>query len=232
MEQEVFRSGEGMMPASLNDQHLACVLLLDTSTSMEDGNAIGLLNDAVNTFRVQCKQDDALMRGLDIAVVSFASDVNILQQFVPIAHMEIPRLEANGQTAMGAGIDLALDLVEQRKADYKDLGVPYHRPWIFMITDGAPNDDYEPAFARLKEMQELKKVEMWAVGVPGFDKEILLSLTERVIALDNNLNFAGLFEWLSTSLSVKTNSKPTDGVKYSNLPDGSSVVPPDSWGRP
>ncbi len=230
MEQQVFTSGNGAMPASLNDQHLACVLLLDTSTSMENADAIGALNAAVKSFRTQCMADDALCRGLDIAVVTFDSEIKVVQEFTPVSYMEVPTLVANGQTSMGGGLNVALDMLEQRKTQYKELGVPYHRPWIFMISDGAPNDDYASAFARLKDMQSQKKVELWAVGVPGYDKEIICSLTKRVIELDANLNFAGLFEWLSTSLSVKAQSKPTDKVKYSNLPTGSSVVP-DDWGE-
>ncbi len=230
LEQEIFKNNNGVMPASLNDRHLACVLLLDTSSSMEEGNAIGLLNSAVGIFQNQCKEDDALRRGLDISVVTFDSQVKVVQDFVPISHMEVPQLRTNGSTSMGAGLTKAMELIEARKAQYKELGVPYHRPWIFMITDGEPNDDYVRAFDHIQQMQEMRKVEIWAVGVPGYDKKILTSLTERVIELTDTLNFAGLFEWLSNSLSVKASSQPTDSVQYEVLPEGSRVVP-NSWGK-
>ncbi len=230
MEQQVFSADNGASPASLNDQHLACVLLLDTSLSMETNNAIGALNDAVKQFRKQCIDDELLCRSLDIAVVGFSTDVNILQSFTPITHMEVPTLTAEGQTSMGAGLNTAIDLLEERKAQYKELGVPYHRPWIFMISDGAPNDDYAAAFQRLTDMQALKKLELWAVGVSGYDKEILTSLTKRVIELDETLNFAGLFEWLSSSLSAKSRSKAGDAVAYDNLPENTRVVPSE-WGE-
>ncbi len=230
MEQQVYIQNSGAAPASPNDQHLACVLLLDCSTSMQNDNAIDALNSAVAAFQKQCMNDELLCRGLDIAVVGFASDVKILQDFTPVTHMEVPKLEANGQTAMGAGLNVAMDLLERRKAEYKELGVPYHRPWIFMISDGAPNDEYTAAFTKVNEMQQLKKMELWAVGVAGYEKEILTSLTKRVIELDAGLNFAGLFEWLSGSLSAKSRSKPGDAVSYENLPEGSRVVPSD-WGE-
>ncbi len=230
MEQQVYMANNGAAPASPNDQHLACVLLLDCSSSMQNGNAIDALNSAVSQFRTQCMADELLCRGLDIAVVGFSTDVQVIQDFTPITHMEVPRIIADGQTSMGAGLNVAIDLLERRKGQYKELGVPYHRPWIFMISDGAPNDDYEAAFARVCDMQKQKKLELWAVGVSGYEKDILTSLTNRVIELDANLNFAGLFEWLSTSLSAKSRSKPGDAVSYENLPEGSRVVPSE-WGQ-
>ncbi len=229
MEQQIFVNDNGSEPASLGDQHLACVLLLDASSSMA-GDAINSLNKAIIAFKDQCLKDDALLRSLDISVVSFASTVEVLQDFTPIGEMNVPTLVANGATSMGTGLRTAAELIETRKAKYKTLGVPYHRPWIFMISDGAPNDDYESAFAYINDMQKKSKMELWAVGVPGYDKEILTSLTKRVIELDTGLNFAGLFEFLSVSLSKKSVSKPGDAVEYGELPDGSKVVPSD-WGK-
>lgn len=230
MEQEIYSADNGAAPASVNDQHLACVLLLDTSTSMRNGGAIDRLNEATKIFKEQCSENDALRRGLDIAVVTFNSTVTIVQEFTPVTQMMVPELEANGQTYMGQGLDVAMSLLEERKAQYKEIGIPYHRPWIFMISDGAPNDDYMPVFQRIQEMQKAKKIELWSVGVPGYEKEILTALTKRVIELDENLQFAELFEWLSTSLSKKSSSRPGDIVQYDNLPEGSRVVPSD-WGE-
>ncbi|MDN5313981.1 MAG: hypothetical protein PWP10_2727 [Clostridiales bacterium] len=230
MEQQIYTADNGAAPASVNDQHLACVLLLDVSSSMQNNNAIEKLNEAVVTFKDQCLKDDALRRGLDIAIVTFASNVNILQEFTPVTDMITPVLEANGQTSMGVALTTAVDMLERRKAQYKEIGIPYHRPWVFMISDGAPNDEYAPVFARVNELQQNKKLEIWAVGVPGYEEEILTALTMRVIALDEGLNFASLFEWLSNSLSTKSRSNPGDAVKYDVLPEGSRVVP-SAWGN-
>jgi uncharacterized protein YegL len=197
---------------------------------MQNNNAIEKLNEAVVTFKDQCLKDDALRRGLDIAIVTFASNVNILQEFTPVTDMITPVLEANGQTSMGVALTTAVDMLERRKAQYKEIGIPYHRPWVFMISDGAPNDEYAPVFARVNELQQNKKLEIWAVGVPGYEEEILTALTMRVIALDEGLNFASLFEWLSNSLSTKSRSNPGDAVKYDVLPEGSRVVP-SAWGN-
>jgi uncharacterized protein YegL len=87
--------------------------------------------------------------------------------------MITPVLEADGQTSMGSGLGVAMDMLERRKAQYKEIGIPYHRPWIFMISDGAPNDDYLPAFKRVGEMQQSKKLELWRWACPDMRRKYL-----------------------------------------------------------
>ena len=48
-------------------------------------------------------------------------------------------LTANGNTPMGEGVRLALDLLDKRKQEYKDKGVDYYQPWLVLMSDGQPN---------------------------------------------------------------------------------------------
>ena len=46
---------------------------------------------------------------------------------------------------MGEAISTAvLDMIEERKASYREHGIAYYRPWAFLITDGEPNDHWKP----------------------------------------------------------------------------------------
>jgi uncharacterized protein YegL len=212
--------------AAVNEPHIACVLLLDTSGSMA-GAAIESLNIGLKAFKEQSMLDDLARKRIDVAIVTFNDAVQTIQNFCPLPEMTTPALEASGQTAMGAGLNYAMDLIDKRKALYKEVGTPYFRPWIFMITDGEPTDEYQTAAARLAELEEKRRVMCWAVGVPGYNPAKLKHITDRVIEL-SDVNFASMFEWLSNSMVAVSHSNIGDKVKYDALPENARVIP-DNW---
>jgi uncharacterized protein YegL len=116
----------------------ACVLLLDTSGSMS-GAPIAELNRGMALFRDHLSGDSLASRRVEIAIVTFDNEARLVQDFVTADQFAPPTLTAPGiATSMGAGIQLALDLVQSRKAMYRANGITYYRPWIFLITDGSP----------------------------------------------------------------------------------------------
>jgi uncharacterized protein YegL len=121
----------------------ACVLLLDTSASM-GGAPIAALNDGLTTFKETLAKDPVASKRVEIAVVTFDSNVRLLRDFVTIDQFDPPAIgDLGGATLMSAGINMALELVHNRKARYCSNGVTYYQPWIFMITDGAPTESDE-----------------------------------------------------------------------------------------
>ena len=126
--------------------------------------------------------------------------------------MEVPTLKADGMTAMGAGLNKAMDMITERKRIYNELGTPYHRPWIFCITDGGPNDEYLGPMNRLKQMEYNKGVLAYCVGVDGFDSQTMGEIFDknRIFALEN-LDFTSLFEFVSNSLGTIRESDPSGG---------------------
>ena len=66
------------------------------------------------------------------------------EYFVEAGEFVAPTLPAGGDTPMGAAIHLALNLVNERKQQYKNYGIAYYRPWIFLVTDGEPTDKEWP----------------------------------------------------------------------------------------
>lgn len=68
---------------------------------------------------------------------------------------------------MGAAITKALDMVEERKREYRANGISYYRPWIFLITDGAPTDEWQAAANKVFQGEEDKKFAFFTIGVQG-----------------------------------------------------------------
>lgn len=187
----------------------ACVLLLDTSSSM-GGKPIKELNSGLQLFRDELAQDDLARKRVEVAVVEFNSSVHVVQDFVTAETFQPPTLSAKGVTSMGAGIEKALEITQQRKQTYKDNGVTYYRPWLFLITDGSPTDSTTDAEDKLKRMVDEKGLVFFAVGVEGANMGFLQKLAGAAAKKLDGLNFRDLFQWLSTSMQRVSQSKPGD----------------------
>lgn len=124
---------------------------------------------------------------------------------------------------MGQAVNLAIDSLEARKQEYKANGISYYRPWLFLVSDGAPNDaDWESAAARAVEMEEAKKFKMFCVGVQGADMEVLGKFCVGKPVTLKGLRFRDMFLWLSSSQQSVSRSTPGDEVPLQNptTPDG------------
>jgi uncharacterized protein YegL len=131
-----------------------------------------------------------------------------------------PELKVKGDTPMGAAIKQGIDLVVQRKQEYRDNGIPYFRPWIFLFTDGGPTDDWKWVTALVKEGEQNRSFAFFAVGVEGANFDVLKQIaseTRPPLKLDG-LRFRDMFVWLSRSQRSVSHSKPGEeaGVEFTN----------------
>jgi uncharacterized protein YegL len=190
-----------------------CVLLVDTSGSMS-GERIDALNAGLDTFRDDLLRDALASRRIELAIVTFSSGARIVQDFVTVDRFEPPELCAGGQTHMAAGIAQALNLVDSRKSVYKENGIAYYRPWIFMVTDGQPEGETDDlvlqAAQQIKERESSKKVAFFAVGVEGANMSRLAQLTVRQPVKLKGLKFSDMFVWLSASMQTISHSEVND----------------------
>jgi uncharacterized protein YegL len=217
------RIDEGLEFAENPEPRCPCVLLLDTSGSMQ-GQPIAALNDGLRMFRDELGKDALAARRVEVAVVTFDERVMIVQDFVTTDQFEPPLLSAQGVTLMGTGIHQALDMVQARKSQYKTNGVPYYRPWIFMITDGEsqgePDEVVKQAAQRVRDDEASKRVAFFAVGVEGANMQRLAEISARAPVKLRGLNFVEMFVWLSASMQRVSGSKIDDQV----------ALPPPGWG--
>jgi uncharacterized protein YegL len=200
-----------------------CVLLLDTSWSMK-GEPIDALNQGLAVFKEDVCKDALASRRVEVAIVSFDAEVNVVQDFVTADQFHPPTLTAQGTTHMGSGILTALDMLAARKTQYKTAGVLYYRPWVFMITDGEPQGEAEDvvrhATQRLREDEDHKRVAFFAVGVENANMKRLGEIVVRAPVKLLGLNFVEMFVWLSRSAQAVTHSRPDEQV----------ALPPPGWG--
>ena len=159
------RLEEGVEFATNPDPRCPCLLLLDTSGSMQ-GEPIANLNSGLVLFQTDLQQDELARRRCEVAVVTFGGTVSMMQDFVTADHYYASQLTASGQTPMGAAMLQGLQMIRERKAKYRQAGIDYYRPWMFLITDGEPTDPWEEATRQVHAEVANSGMVFFAVGVP------------------------------------------------------------------
>lgn len=215
---------------NLGERHIPAVLLVDISGSMA-GAPITELNRALVEFG-NALQEDALALGrAEICIISFHTSIQTEMGFRPAAEYDAPVLSADGLTSFNEAIEAGLDAIEARKAEYKRHGVSYYRPWLFVLTDGAPTDNDKEIAAknRLRSAIENKKVIYMPMGIgSGANTKKLQSYypestSSKIVLRAKKDNFKEAFVWLSQSLSVVSHSDPNVSDRV-NLPAVPSII--------
>lgn len=169
------------------------------------GAPIRELSDGLQTFRDQLHGDSLATKRVELSVVTFGP-VRADSGFVSAEYFAPPTLTAQGDTPMGKAIETALAQLKARKAEYRTNGISYFRPWVFLITDGAPTDSWNQAAALVREGEASKAFSFFAVGVSGANMEILRQISVREPLSLQGLQFRELFAWLSASLRAVSQS--------------------------
>lgn len=179
------------------------MLILDTSASME-GEPIQALNKGLAAFKFDIEQDELAALRVEVGIVTFGEEVKCVQTFTTVDNFVAPQYVTVGKTPLGAAINLGLDLLEERKANYRENGIQYYRPWVFLITDGAPTDGeaWKEAAKRVRELEKENRISFFTIAVEGADMDVLKDIAplSRPPLQLRELKFEELFRWLSASV--------------------------------
>lgn len=180
------------------------------------------VNKGLQLLRADLLNDRLASQRVEIAVVTFGP-VRLIQDFVTVDRWLPPRLQASGPTPMGEALRFAVDQIKIRKRAYQEAGIPYYRPWIWLVTDGQPTDNWRDALESVQPEIKGGRVEMFTIGTDDANFEVLREISyPRPPVHLKKAHYQEMFVWLSQSLRPVSRSHPGADLQ---LPS------PSSWGE-
>ncbi|MBQ7650605.1 MAG: VWA domain-containing protein [Victivallales bacterium] len=190
------------------------ILLLDTSSSM-DGSPIDELNMGLRQFIEETANDEAASMSVELEVITFDSSVSVAMPFTPICDVDRnpAPLVAEGMTCMGGAIMKATSDLRSRRKMYRNAGISSYKPWVVLMTDGGPNDNWESAAADMRRLGEEGKIQYIGIEI-GDDADHdtmcqILPANPGPVKL-KGLRFKQFFRWLTDSLRSVSSSAVSD----------------------
>ncbi len=191
------------------------------------GERIRQLNEGLIVYKDELAGDGLARKRVEVGIIAFGGTVETVQTFTTVDSFTPPNLTVRGDTPMGQAVCTGLELLNARKSEYRNNGVGYYRPWVFLITDGGPTDIntayWNKAIEQVKRGEAEKAFSFFGVGVEDADIERLGQLCVREPLKLKGLQFRTLFQWLSNSQQSVSRSTPGDAVRLD------SPTAPDGW---
>ena len=204
------------------------VLLLDTSGSMATGKAdaapIDELRAAFRQFLRETSDDETASMSVELEVITFGGEAEIAAPFAPVnvINDNPPSFNADGRTPLGEALSLADRELKERRRLYKTKGISSYKPWVILMTDGEPNDDWEDAARAMRSLGEQKKMQYIGIGIgeeANFDTLRQIMPEHPGPVKLKGLCFREFFSWLTDSLkSVSASSvEDQDKIQLGNV---------------
>lgn len=198
---------------------LPVCICLDMSGSMK-GAKFEKMKEGLKMFCDAILDDPKAKRSAEISIITFNNEFNMYRKF---GRLDKPVLLSNVKPGLGTkvspAINCALDMLEQRKEEYRRLGMEYYQPWLVFISDGLPADKCDEVKERVLELEKNRKLVVLSLPI--------LSSKDDVAKNERTMNFMDgfsaskslpmdsekikeFFVWLSRSIHVSVRKGRAD----------------------
>ena len=207
-------------------RRLPIYFLVDVSESML-GEHLYQLEDGLARIVDELRTDPHALETAWISVIAFAGQVRRLVPLSELTAVTMPALPVGGGTSLGRALNFLMDELDasvrattmQVKGDWK--------PIVFLVTDGKPTDDVEPAVRRWRE-RYAGRVTLVAISIGRTaDLRVLnrLTDTDKVLTLDDDseAGFRRFIAWVTQSVQARTRSVG-DPTREERLPQPEPTI--------
>ena len=185
------------------EQKCLCVFVIDTfSLKTIDEVTLG-----IQRILSEFESDEAFRERVEVSFITYESlsdEIRIVQEPVPISQADIPSLVVTtDDTSLTRALYMAMDVVEKQVTWYKNVGIPYYLPCIFLISNGMSlfSCNIDEIANRIKQDTSNKKYVFLPIYTEDAEVPLLQEIESDVpiTALDS-LNITDCFKWLSSSM--------------------------------
>lgn len=199
-------------------RRLPVYLLLDTSGSMH-GEAIEAVKNGMQILLSTLRQDPYALETAYLSIISFDTTAKQLMPLTELAAFQVPDIQASGTTQLGQALALLADKIDEEVQKTTADAKGDWKPLIFIMTDGAPTDDWNQGLARLKQVKT--GVIVACAAGHAADTAVLKQITEVVVELattDSNA-IKAFFKWVSASVSTGSQKVDAGQKEVTGLSD-------------
>jgi uncharacterized protein YegL len=197
---------------------LPVYLILDTSGSMH-GEPIEQVKNGLQMLVNALRQDPQALEAAYLSVITFDTSARQVVPLTELTAFQVPTIEANGVTALGEALSLAAEKASSEVAKSTAEVKGDWKPMAFLMTDGAPTDDWKRGLDRFRQ-------EKWgmtvACAVNDANLDVLKEIAgEAVIKLQTSdpAQMQAFFKWVSQSVSANSVKVGTGDKEISGLGD-------------
>jgi uncharacterized protein YegL len=198
-------------------RRLPIFVLLDVSESMA-GDGLRQLQQGIERMVAGLRRDPHALESVFLSAIAFAGKARTLAPLTELATFYPPRLPLGSGTSLGAGMLHLMDEIDrnvvsstrERKGDW--------RPVVYLMTDGKPTDDIDPAVCRWHD-HYAERVTLVAIAIGAHASlGALQRFTENVLRLDATTeeDFKRFVDWVTMSVVAQSRAvSDTSGGKVS-----------------
>jgi len=201
-------------------RRLPIFFVLDVSESMV-GEDLRSLETGVSEIVGSLRGDAHALETVHLSVLAFAGKARVLTPLMDLVSFYAPRLPVGSGTSLGAALNLLMDEIDRKVVRRSVTQKGDYRPFVYLMTDGRPTDDVEPAIQRWSAYQKRAALVAVAIGEHA-DTSVLSRLTEHVILFNhrNPGDFEEMIRWVTASISVQSQSVESGTVSLAKTPTG------------
>lgn len=201
-------------------RRLPIFFVLDVSESMI-GEDLRSLESGVGEIVSSLRGDAHALETVHLSVLAFAGKARLLTPLMDLVSFYAPRLPVGSGTSLGAALNLLMDEIDSKVVRRSATQKGDYRPFVYLMTDGRPTDDVEPAIKRWANYEKRAHLVAVAIGEHA-DTSVLSRLTPHVIMFNqrNPGDFEEMIRWVTASITVQSQAVESGTVSLAKTPSG------------